>query len=148
MTVFPNVRPTWTIQPVVEAQSTSISISLTTSTTGTLYAELVSDEVNVLPSSRQVTELTDAFGAPVAITYTAEVTGGVAVSFVIEGLSPASSYILLISAKNNDSKLPRIMRDDIMSKIEIITKASTGLIDEEDSDFAIWLLSTTLLLLL
>lgn len=70
MTIYPNYRPTWIMQPVVDAQSHSINISLTTSTTGNLYAELVKDDATVLPSSRQVTMLVDAFGTPSDISYT------------------------------------------------------------------------------
>jgi hypothetical protein len=49
-----------------------------------------------------VTEGVDALGAPAAKTTSSAVTAGVPFSFDIEELNPASSYILLISAKNSD----------------------------------------------
>lgn len=147
MSIYPNTRPIWIVQPVVDAQSHSINVSLTTSTTGNLYAELVKDDAEVLPSSRQVTMLVDGFGTPAEISYSQPVNAMEAVSFSIEGLQPASSYVMLISAKNNDPRLPRIMRDDIMSKIEVITKAATGVITEDYDDFGLWIVAAIGLLL-
>lgn len=129
-----NARPTWSSFPAVSPSSNSITVELSVSTTGHMYAQLVGDEEQ-LPSSRQITEETDAFGNPASITYSQAVTAGTDFSFTIADLSPANSYTLLISAVNNDSRLVRIMRDDVMAKLEVITTAATGVVEATDDSF-------------
>ena len=90
--------------------------------------------------------LQDAFGKAANITYTSEVTAMAPHKFSIENLNPASSYILLISAKNNDARLPRIMRDDVMAKLEIITTAATAPASSSDDDWSSPLLTFAALL--
>jgi len=90
-----------------------------------MYAILFDDEAQ-LPSSRQVTNLSDAFGNPAEITVNSTVVAENHFNFTIPNLNPASSYTLLISAENDDSRLKRIMRDDVMAKLEVITSAATG----------------------
>jgi len=42
---------------------------------------------------------------------------------ILENLTPLTYYTLLITAKNNDLTHPRIMREDLMARLNIITRA-------------------------
>ncbi|MEE4248081.1 MAG: hypothetical protein V2I33_22030 [Kangiellaceae bacterium] len=88
-----------------------------------------------LPSSRQVVEGKDAYdrSANITIQHT-DVTANQEISFTLEGLEPASSYVLMISATNDNGRLQRYMRDDVVAKLEIITKAAIG-VEETDTEF-------------
>lgn len=54
----------------------------------------------------------------------------------------------MVSAKNNDSRFPRTMRDDIMARVEVITRAESRNINIDDGSNAALLLVKAITLLL
>jgi hypothetical protein len=65
----------------------------------------------------------------------------------LEGLTPARSYTIMVSAKNNDTRFPRTMRDDIMARVEVITRAEQRDISRDDGSDGLLLVVKTMLIL-
>lgn len=61
---------------------------------------------------------------------------------------PAENYVILVTAKNNNSSAPRIMRDDVMGRIKIITKSEARTVNITENSNAMKLLATTILLII
>eukprot|EP00358_Blepharisma_japonicum_P005528 CAMPEP_0202941272 /NCGR_PEP_ID=MMETSP1395-20130829/1391_1 /ASSEMBLY_ACC=CAM_ASM_000871 /TAXON_ID=5961 /ORGANISM="Blepharisma japonicum, Strain Stock R1072" /LENGTH=1186 /DNA_ID=CAMNT_0049636345 /DNA_START=641 /DNA_END=4198 /DNA_ORIENTATION=- len=125
ITVLSNPRPTWIEAPsATTTTKTAVTITLKCSTAGTLYMQVINDG-DVIPSSRQVTLGVNAYGKAATMVYNQTVAVNTTVTITYGNLLPESSYVLVITSKNNNARLPRIMSDDVMSKLQIITQAGT-----------------------
>lgn len=130
---LPNPRPTWVSSPLVSSTTkTSVSINFSVSTNGTIYLEIINDG-DTIPSSRQVSLGLNAYGVVSTMVYTSSINANEAMTITFSNLLPESSYIVIITAKNNDLRLPRLMSDDVMSKFQIITQAGSLNDDTETS---------------
>ena len=57
-------------------------------------------------------------------------------TIVYTGLDPASSYTIMVTMVNDNERMPRLMSDELMAKIELITDAgSSGIV----VDYGEWL---------
>ena len=129
--VIDSNRPEWYIEPsVTKVETNSVSIELALSINGTVFTQIL-ESPSALPSSRQVTLGLGPYNEPATLQFSQNVTKKQLVTQNYSGLSPASSYVVLITAKSE-----RTMNDKQMAEIKVITPA--GSFQEELEDRAAW----------
>ena len=125
-----NNRPVWMVYPEINSTTKdSVLIDFALEEDGTIFVQIIADN-DTVPSSRQVVSEVDAYGDPAADSNKDEVKGGKYLTLTISGLTPTSSYTLVMSAQNNKDP-NRYMSDELMAVIDFITQAGT--IDEGNS---------------
>ena len=121
--VVSNPRPEWILLPnVTTITKEYVNVSFSCTTAGTVYAEVIPD-TEMIPSPRQVANSLSAFNTTSKLVASKAVTPNVTTWLVVKGLIPTTSYILIVTAKNSNTRLTRYMEEDLTAKINIITQA-------------------------
>jgi len=123
LVVVSNPRPEWILLPnVTSITKENVTVSFSCTTPGTVYAEVIPD-IEMIPSPRQVSNFLNAFNLTSKLVASTAVSPNVTTSLVVKGLIPTTSYILVVTAKNSNTRLTRYMEEDLTAKINIITQA-------------------------
>eukprot|EP00359_Climacostomum_virens_P001575 CAMPEP_0204897532 /NCGR_PEP_ID=MMETSP1397-20131031/789_1 /ASSEMBLY_ACC=CAM_ASM_000891 /TAXON_ID=49980 /ORGANISM="Climacostomum Climacostomum virens, Strain Stock W-24" /LENGTH=2044 /DNA_ID=CAMNT_0052065299 /DNA_START=1064 /DNA_END=7198 /DNA_ORIENTATION=- len=142
--VVEDKRPDWIIYPktsVVNENNATVICSVDTE--GTVYLQVLDDDDNI-PSSIQVASELGPFNEEAPMSYSQAAAFNKTLTFFLTDLMPTSSYTVLVTARNAHPKKPRVMKEDTMASINVITGAKI-ITEEEDSTaaaltLALWLL--------
>jgi hypothetical protein len=143
-----NDRPTWIIYPYVidsTVNATSATLICNVDTVGMVYLQVLGSDA-FLPSSRQVTEELGPFNEKADMVYKQPSVYNKTLTFQISGLNSTSSYVVMVTAINSDPIKPRVMREDVMASLVVITGAPP-LVDDSSRAAMMFAVSTVWLLL-
>ena len=133
--VINNERPEWLVYPEINATTKdSVLVSFSLLETGTIYGQIFADNATI-PSSRQIATGKDAFNEEAVYVYKKKVNAEELMLLEFDGLEPASSYTLVMTAENNKDP-NRYMSDELVAVIDFITQAGT--IDTNDTNTDDW----------